>query len=396
VKTSQFDFSVPTSLIATKPTDIRTQSRLLVSQNKNSGFKIHSTHFENILQNIQNAESSLFSNHSKNILFIGNSSAVFHARFLTQRTTGGRVEIFLTEYPRQVGENLIGNCMFQPQRRLVVGEKLYVSKEDVLGSKEDVFNPSFEVSSLNPPAVKCPNNFYEVQKKYGKVPVPPYILAQRNNALKFDEIDSHRYHTVYEDKIGSVAAPTAGLHFSEEFMFKAREERCDFQFLNLHIGLGTFAPVKTEDILLHDMHSENYSISENLLQKLKLAYEEKARIILIGTTTLRALESFCQKISANKNMNQWGNSEWNKAFELANTPISTNIFIHPKSEESVYTPKVGHGLLTNFHQPKSTLCMLVASLVGYYNWKFMYEYAVQEKFRLFSYGDANLVLFSEN
>ena len=208
----------------------------------------------------------------------------------------------------------------------------------------------------------------EILYEKGNIPIPPYIRKGMS-----DDEDKVRYQTIFAKTTGSVAAPTAGLHFTEEVFRELKSRGVEQAFVTLHVGLGTFAPVKVNDLSEHTMHSENYFIDEENTKKIQRAYQSGRPIIAVGTTTLRALES--------------SYSELYEGRFCPNEMQETSIFLHPGVEV-----KSINGIVTNFHLPESTLLMLVSSLIGREKVMELYRHAVSQRYRFFSYGDANLIL----
>lgn len=226
-------------------------------------------------------------------------------------------------------------------------------------------------------ASDSPNNQHAMEsletwlQHYGEVPLPHYITASNSDLVKTPEM-KRQYQTIYAKNPGSAAAPTAGFHFTERLLQQLRNKHIDTGFVTLHVGVGTFRPVKTESILDHTMHTEYYEISEALIELLRRAQTQRRRVVAVGTTTVRALESHKNKFP---NLEDW-------------TPgiYATNIFIYPS-----YEFKIVDDLITNFHLPKSSLLMLVAARMGYKNTMAVYKTAVQECYRFFSFGDAMFI-----
>jgi len=214
--------------------------------------------------------------------------------------------------------------------------------------------------------------------KEGRVPLPPYIKREKGPS---SDQDQSRYQTVYAKKTGSVAAPTAGLHFTEEVIAKLKRKNIDFAKVTLHVGLGTFLPIKEEEILKHEMHSETYQVPKESLAKIEKAKKEGRKIIMVGTTSLRCLESFYLKAQKESLL----------VDDLADKWLKTNLFIYPKKDGTLYKPQVGDALLTNFHQPCSSLFVLISALLGREEVLTMYQRALKKDYRFYSYGDSSLL-----
>lgn len=337
-----YNYQLPQELIAQRPIAGRSHSRLLVYQQKSNEI-IHAT-FDQIGQYLP----------KKSALAI-NQSRVYPCRLKVEKSTGGKGEIFILA-PRLDDQGLF------PALIKTSGRK---KRGDLFGLTKD--EPLFEIVALNDDGTftlkYLGQDFENVINEAGKIPIPPYIRKGESDLQDLED-----YQTVFATEEGSVAAPTAGLHFTPELMNQLRAQGHDFAPVTLHVGLGTFLPVKSESLLDHKMHTENYKIETSSLELLNSGRE----IIAVGTTSLRCLESayLNGKISPQ-------NKEWN----------ATNIFLHPGKE--IHSIK---GLLTNFHLPESTLIMLVSALLGREKTLELYRIAVEEKYRFFSYGDAMLIL----
>lgn len=338
MKLSDFDYNLPEELIAQRPIEPRDHSRLLILD-KSSGEIKHASFFN--LPNYLN----------KGDILVLNKSKVFPARLIGKKETGGQVEIFLS---KQVSEN----------RWEALGRKVKISdlitfnssplEAKILEKQEEIYKVEFNLSG---------DEFFSELEKIGLTPLPPYIKR-----LEEKTEDKKRYQTVYAKDTGSVAAPTAGLHFTDNLIDQIKAKGVEIKEVILHVGLGTFAPVKTENILEHEIHSEYYSIDKETFDYINKAKKENRRIIAVGTTTTRVLEHiFSQKTP---NLTGW-----------------TNIFIYPGYEFQCID-----SLITNFHLPKSTLLMLVSALAGKKNIDSAYKEAIKQKYRFFSYGDAMLIV----
>lgn len=398
ISIEDFDYDLPEERIAFYPLEERNQSRLLVYRNHT----ISDSHFDRLPH---------FLNQDHRLIF--NNSKVIHARLLTTTPTGARIEIFCLEpvYPsseinaafQQKGK-VVWNCMVGNAKRwkepfyftVPLGQteiRVSVSKGD---NHEGIFPVSFEWEE--------PVSFAEWVEKYGTMPLPPYIKR------KAEKEDEQRYQTVYAEKEGSVAAPTAGLHFSEKELDVIRHKGISCEYVTLHVGAGTFKPVSTEEIGSHVMHREPIAIRFSMIENL-LKYPEKTNIA-VGTTVARTLESlFIIGAKLKKEMPmplevaQWEYYENNGFSEISTEEALQAILRHLENEKSEYltgstrlmiVPGYRHrltrGIITNFHQPKSTLLLLIASFLGE-EWKTIYQHALENEYRFLSYGDANLYLF---
>lgn len=344
----KFDYILPQTLIAQKPHNPRDQARLL-KLDRRSGEIIHSR-FDKIFDFLKAGD-----------VLVVNNSQVFPARLNGfKKDSGGKVEVFLHQ-ERSPG---IWECLLKGKVKL--GLKIVLSEAleaELLKDQEDgTWLVKFNLKA---------KEFWRVVDKIGQVPLPPYI--QPGDVKKNKE----RYQTVYADsnKKGSVAAPTAGLHFTKRLLRHLVSKGVIIIPLTLHVGLGTFTSVKSEDISQHKMHSEDFFISASSLHIIMLAKKEKRRVVAIGTTTCRVLESLAPEFQ-NKNFSK------TKARQG-----STNIFIYPG-----YKFLMVDALLTNFHLPKSTLLMLVSAFAGSKNIKKAYQNAINSGYKFYSYGDAMLII----
>ncbi|MDR0983776.1 MAG: tRNA preQ1(34) S-adenosylmethionine ribosyltransferase-isomerase QueA [Ruminococcus sp.] len=325
MKKNLFNYNLPPELIAQNPAEKRSESRLMVC--KDDGKIIHDRFY-----NIKNYLN-------ENDLLILNNTKVLPARLLSSE-----LEILLlTQVDKDIWE-----CIGKPGKKMKIGRKFSFTDE--------LTAEILDISQDGKRLVKFTydGNFYEVLDKVGVMPLPPYITEKLS--------DNSRYQTVYAEKEGSAAAPTAGLHFTKDLL-----EMLNTAYITLNIGLGTFRPVKTEDIKDHIMHSESYYIPPETAAKINSC---KGRIISVGTTSARTLESCFQKHG-----------------KIISCTESTDIFIYPG-----YEFKVIEGLVTNFHLPESTLIMLVCAFYGYDRTMAAYAEAVREKYRFFSFGDAMLLI----
>ena len=339
-KKSSYWYDLPTEFIAQHPKDKRSESRMLVLD-KESG-KIQHEKFNNLIDHLKPSD-----------ILIVNNTKVIPARLFGTKSTGAKVEVFLLE---QKTENR-WECLVKPGRKLQIGAEITFNEE----LKAKIINHAEEGGRIV--EFYWEGNFWNILEDIGNVPLPPYIRRESTNK------DKETYQTVYAQERGSVAAPTAGLHFTKPLMKQIREKGIEILEVILHVGLGTFRPVKTDDIKDHIMHSEHCQISEDVAAKINQAKRDSKRIIAVGTTTTRTLESFAE----NGNLNS--GSHW------------TEIFLYPGKEIQIID-----GLITNFHMPESTLMMLVSAFAGYENIMNAYKVAVEEKYRFFSYGDSMLIL----
>ena len=333
---SDFSYTLPKELIAQTPLPNRSDSRMLVL----SGTKIIHEKFENITDYI-----------NKNDCLIFNNSRVIHARLFGEKN-GAPVEILLL---KELGQD-IWECLVRPGRKCKKGSVILFSNS----LEGEIIDETSGGNRL----IKFKYNgiFNEILDTLGQIPLPPYITE------KLD--DKERYQTVYAKEKGSAAAPTAGLHFSNEILNKLKQNGVSLAFLTLHVGLGTFRPVKVKNIAEHTMHSEHFEISSETIEIIKNTRNSGGRIIAVGTTSARVLETV-----------------FDKDLNAKITSGSTDIFIYPG-----YNFKTVDCLLTNFHLPESTLLMLVSALSGRENILNAYNEAIKEKYRFFSFGDCMFII----
>lgn len=342
MKVDLFDFHLPEELIAQTPLPDRAASRLMVLD-KRTGAIRHET-FRNIISYLNPGDCLVL-----------NDTRVMPARLYGEKAeTGGTVEVLLLK-------QLDGDrweTLVKPGKRVKPGTKLTFGEGKLQAVCLDTLEHGGRVLEFSYDGL-----FYEVLAELGEMPLPPYIKE------KLD--DPERYQTVYAREIGSAAAPTAGLHFTEELLDAIREKGVHIVFITLHVGLGTFRPVQVDEVEKHDMHAEFYQMSEETAETLNRVREQGGRIIAVGTTSTRTLET----IAGKHNGRFVAESGW------------TDIFIYPG-----YEFKGIDGLVTNFHLPKSTLIMLVSALAGRENILHAYQVAVKERYRFFSFGDAMLII----
>ena len=385
MKTADFHYEIPDALVAQQPQDIRDASRLLVYDRASRLAQDCAFCDLPALVRMLKEKSG-----ARRILFIANDSRVYPARVRIRRATGARGEVFVLR-PQGDGP---WDCLLRPLKKLRLGEVLLAD-----GAGE----PLFRVESLAPPRVVLVDPSADMQSvlaRHGEMPLPPYIdrdpgrggaqtLTMETMASR-RRLDGERYQTVYAGTdAGSAAAPTAGLHFTPALMDECRAAGAQFAFVTLHVGLGTFAPVQTEELEDHPMHEEWVCVPASLAASLEEERAARARgeqpsdlIIFVGTTALRAVESFCRAGDAAKP------GVW----------FPTRLFLRPSAGDGTQTrvtPVLGDALITNFHQPQSTLVMLIAALIGADAWRPLYEHAIAERYRFFSYGDASLLLFTD-
>lgn len=339
MKKSDFYFDLPEELIAQTPLKQRDGSRLLLLD-KQTGAVEH-RHFYELPEFLGEGDCLVL-----------NDSRVLPARLLGSRSTGGSVELVLL---RDLGEGR-WECLSRPGKKTRPGTELSFGRGELTATVEDVIEGGNRIVRFHYEGI-----FLEVLERLGKMPLPPYIKEELQ--------DSERYQTVYSRELGSAAAPTAGLHFTKELLDTIAKKGVKICYVTLHVGLGTFRPVKEEEIENHPMHSEFCMVPEETARIVTETKRNGGRVISVGTTSCRTLESFAR--------------------EDGSLPVSsgwTDIFIYPG-----YRFKCVDALVTNFHLPESTLIMLVSALAGRENVLRAYETAVSERYRFFSFGDAMFI-----
>lgn len=335
---STYDYHLPEELIAQTPLEKRDESRLLVFNRKTK--ETYHRHFKDIKDFLKKGD-----------VLVINNTRVLPARISAKKDTGASIEILLLKRYNLTDWEVV----MKPAKRVKIGQILTISPElkcELIEIKEDgnrvvrfIFNGVFE----------------DILSRVGEMPLPHYI----HEKLK----DKERYQTVYNKVEGSAAAPTAGLHFTKELLEEIKSMGVEILEVTLDVGLGTFRPCKEDDITKHTMHTEHYSISQEVADKINKAKIENRRVIAVGTTSVRTLESVAQK-----------------GMPITKDDDNTSIFIYPP-----YKFKVVDALITNFHLPKSTLIMLVSAFAGYENTMDLYETAVENQYRFFSFGDAMFI-----
>ena len=341
MKTSDFYYDLPEELIAQTPILERDHSRLM-KLDRNSGEGTH-LHFYDIVDQLKPGDCLIL-----------NNSRVLPARLYgIKEGTGAQVEfLLLNQKEDDCWEVLAGpGKKAKPGSRFTFGDGLLSAEVlEIVEGGNRIVKFSYQ------------GNFYQVLDKIGQMPLPHYITKRLE--------DKERYQTVYAKEPGSAAAPTAGLHFTPELLEKIKEKGISVGFVTLHVGLGTFRPVKVDEITEHKMHAEHYEVSEETAALINRTKQQGGRVIAVGTTSCRTLESVMAKEGQMKACEGW-----------------TDIFIYPG-----FSFRILDGLITNFHLPESTLIMLVSAFAGYEHTMRAYRLAVQEKYRFFSFGDAMLVV----
>lgn len=340
MKRSDFYYDLPEELIAQTPIEPRNASRLMVLNRKDGS--VEHTNFTNLFSFLKNGD-----------LLILNDTKVLPARIFGKRNdTGSEVEFVLLKRKNDTD----WECIAGPGKKAKVGHKFTFSTKlsgevtEVLPDGNRILKFAFE------------GEFYALLNEVGNMPLPHYIKEELKN--------KDRYQTVYSKELGSAAAPTAGLHFTKEMLLELEQKGINIAYVTLHVGLGTFRPVKVDNILEHKMHSENYHVPKETAELINKTKKNGGRVICVGTTSCRTVES-----AADENGN------------ITECSGDTSIFIYPG-----YKFKCLDALITNFHLPESTLIMLVSALAGYENTMNAYKIAVEERYRFFSFGDAMLIL----
>lgn len=355
-----FSYEIPDSLVAQEPLSDRAASRLLVHHP--SGTIEHSA--------IQALPDLL----PKGTHLIVNDTRVVPGRLLGQTIHGGKIELMLL---RPLDSSLnIWSALGKPFKKLAVGQRIYFPADcvaEIVAREEQGTQPSVHVKfSLDF------EEFWHWMEREGYIPLPPYI-HRKDAPNAQSSSDRERYQTIYAREKGSVAAPTAGLHFSEGLWQALIAKGITPVPVTLHVGGGTFLPVKSDTISQHNMHKERYMVTSDSYRKLQHALAEDLPIVAVGTTSLRCIESFARMAaleSADILLNRWHETE---------------LFLYPKTKESRISPWAISGLITNFHQSESSLLMLVSALIGYQATRDLYVEAIQERYRFYSYGDASLL-----
>lgn len=341
LKKSDFFYNLPEELIAQKPVEPRNSSRMMCI-NRETG-EISHNHFYNLCSSLKKGD-----------LLVMNDSRVIPARLYGEKIDNKTfIEFLLLE---QKGDKL-WEIICRPGKKAKVGTRFSFGNGRLIAEVKEVKDDGNRLVQF-----ECEGNFFTALEDVGQMPLPPYITEKLE--------DKERYQTVYSRELGSSAAPTAGLHFTPEMLEELRSKGIKTAFVTLHVGLGTFRPVKEDNVLDHKMHSEHYYLPEETAELINETRQNGGRVIAVGTTTCRTLESvatFYDKIEEHEGY--------------------TDIFIYPG-----YKFKAIDGLITNFHLPESTLIMLVSAFMGYDSTMNAYNTAVAEKYRFFSFGDSMLIL----
>ena len=353
MKLSEFNFELPQKLVAQKPNERRDESKLMVLH-KDTG-EIEHRIFKDVIEYFDDGD-----------VMVRNNTKVFPARlFGRKEKTGAKIEVFLLRELNR--DSMLWDVLVDPARKIRVGNKLYFGSEESdenLLIAEVVDNTTSRGRTIRFLFDGTPEEFRSTMHVLGQTPLPKYIDREPS------DLDRERYQTVYASVEGAVAAPTAGLHFSQELLKKLEIKGVEMADITLHIGLGTFRNIEVEDLSKHKMDAEYFTIPDKAIDIVNKAKDEKRRICSVGTTTMRSLESSVSAVGNLKKMEGW-----------------TNLFVHPPYEFSI-----ADSMITNFHLPKSSLLIMVAAFAGYENALSAYETAVKKKYKFYTYGDAMLII----
>ena len=340
MKTSDFFYDLPEELIAQTPVEPRDSSRLMLL-NKDNGNVEHKI-FRDLIDYLNPGDCLIL-----------NNTRVIPARiFGVKKETGAVVEFLLLKQHK----NLVWECLCGPGKRAKIGTEFTFGDGQLECTVKDILDDGNRIIEF-----KCDGNIFAVLDEIGQMPLPPYIKEKL--------LDKERYQTVYSKHLGSAAAPTAGLHFTPEMLEKIKDKGINIGYVTLHVGLGTFRPVKVDDVTKHNMHSEHYVMPEETANLINNTHKNGKRVICVGTTSCRTVESVATKNG-----------------RICADEDDTSIFIYPG-----YEFKCMDALVTNFHLPESTLIMLISAFAGFDNVMNAYKIAVREKYRFFSFGDAMFI-----
>lgn len=348
MKLSSFKYDIPEDLVAQHPLDNRDDSRLMVVDRATGTFE-HKM-FKDVLDEFDEGD-----------VFVANDTKVFPARLYgNKEKTGAVIEVFLLRELNR--ESILWDVLVDPARKIRIGNKLYFGENDELVA-EVIDNTTSRGRTLRFLFDGSYEEFMEVVFQLGETPLPRYIKRD------VEAEDRERFQTIYAKNLGAVAVPTAGLHFSKQLLKRLEIKGIDMAYLTLHIGLGTFRPVEVEDLTKHKVDSEQLIIPTSCVDRVNQAKANGKKVVAVGTTALRAMETSVSTTNTLKEFSGW-----------------TNKFIFPK-----YDFKISDALITNFHTPQSTLLMLSAAFGGYELVMEAYQEAMKEKYRFFAYGDALLI-----
>ncbi len=351
-KLSNFSFNLPEELIAQYPSQERDEARLMVVH-RDSG-KIEHKVFKDLIDYFDDGDAMIF-----------NNTKVFPARMYgTKEKTGAKIEVFLLRELNK--EAKLWDVLVDPARKIRVGNKLYFTDEDGndILIAEVVDNTTSRGRTIRFFYDGTDDEFYDVLNELGNTPLPKYIKRE------VEELDNERYQTIYAKEVGAVAAPTAGLHFSRELMKRLELKGVHLPELTLHVGLGTFRSIEVEDLSKHKMEAEYFKIPEHAAKVVNAAKQHNRKVCAIGTTSMRSVESAVSATGMLKAAEGW-----------------TNLFIYPP-----YDFSIANSMITNFHLPKTSLLIMISAFAGHELIMDVYNEAVKEKYKFFSYGDAMLIL----
>lgn len=348
MKLSEFKMVLPPELLAMYPTENRDESRLMVV-NRATGTIEHKI-FKDIVDYFDDGD-----------VFVINNTKVFPARLYgNKEKTGAKIEVFLLRELNQ--EAHLWDVLVDPARKIRVGNKLYFGEGELVA--EVIDNTTSRGRTIRFLFDGTDEQFYKTIDTLGETPLPKYMKR------KAEDADKERYQTIYAEHTGAVAAPTAGLHFTKQIMKRLEIKGVGIAPITLHVGLGTFRPVDVEDLTKHKMDSENFIINQESADLVNVALDNKKRVVAVGTTSMRSIESSTSANNRLKSVNAW-----------------TDKFIFPP-----YEFKIGNALVTNFHMPESTLLMMTCAFGGYDLIMKAYKLAIKEEYRFYSYGDAMLII----
>ncbi|BAQ63075.1 S-adenosylmethionine:tRNA ribosyltransferase-isomerase [Geminocystis sp. NIES-3708] len=344
---SSYDYFLPPNLIAQNPVSPRDSSRLLVVKSEG---KIDHSIFCNLPDFLLPGD-----------LLVLNDTRVIPARLYGKKSTGAQVEVLLVE-------ETTNNCwlaLVKPGKRFSIGSEILFGDSSLLKAtvvgKDKSTGGRFLQFQINES-----QSFWEILDQVGNIPFPPYVTESQANP--------QQYQTIYAEKQGAIAAPTAGLHFTQKLLTELQQRQINIATVTLHVGIGTFRPVEVENILTHEMHQEWIEINQNTIDAIKATKEKGRKVIAVGTTVVRTLEG-----------------AYKHQQKLAPFSGKTDLFIYPG-----YEFKVIDGLITNFHLPKSSLLMLVSALIGRKRLMSIYQEAIEEKYRFYSFGDGMFIMPNQN
>lgn len=347
----EFDYILPKELIAQQPLMQRDESRLMVLNRKNN--TIEHTFFYCLPDYLKKGD-----------LLVANDTRVIPARIYGRKKTGGWVELFLLDFvENETEDSQVWECLLKARGKITEGSNIYFSLNLNADLQKNLGNGMWKVR------LNYKGSFEGSLEETGHTPLPPYIKRERLGNVT-DSLDRERYQTVYASNNGAVAAPTAGFHFTDTLLKKSEQKGADLSFVTLHVGLGTFQPIRESNLEKHEIHKEYYNVTGNEAEKINRAYKEKRRVISVGTTAARVLETVTDN---------------NK--RISPGEGYTDLYIFPG-----YSFKSMDALITNFHLPMSSLLLLVSAFAGKEFIMDAYRVAVEGKYRFFSYGDAMLIL----